>query len=96
MYQPFLSQLLSIGKITNTLKCRAIFSPNKVIFQDVLTMKMIGEGVFINGLYYLCKDACFPQVFQAQSKSIDENQLWHKRLAHPSDVVLSKLFPFFL
>ena len=95
LYVPtFPFQLLSIGKLTNTLNCRAIFSPEKVIFQDVLTMKMIGEWVFINGLYYLCKDACFPKVFQAQSKSIDENQLWHKRLAHPSDVVLSKLFPF--
>ncbi|KAM2954379.1 hypothetical protein FF1_032665 [Malus domestica] len=56
--------------------------------QDVLTMKMIGEGVFINGLYYLCKNACFTQALQAQSKSIDENQLWHRRLAHPSELVL--------
>ncbi|XP_070667803.1 uncharacterized protein [Malus domestica] len=51
--------------------------------QDVLTMKMIGQGVFINGLYYLCKNAYFTQALQAQSKSIDENQLWHRRLAHP-------------
>ncbi|TQE10416.1 hypothetical protein C1H46_004013 [Malus baccata] len=63
------------------------------MFQDVLTMKMIGEGVFINGLYYLCKNACFTQALQAQLKSIDENQLWHRRLAHPSELVLSKLFP---
>ena len=93
LYVPsFPFQLLSIGKITKTFNYRAIFSPNHVLFQDVLTMKMIGKGVFINGLYYLCKNSSFTRALQVQLKSIDENQLWHRRLAHPFEFVLSKLF----
>ena len=44
IYLPsFPFQLLSLGKITNSLNCHAIFSPNKVIFQDIITNKMISE-----------------------------------------------------
>ena len=54
LYVPaFPFQLLSIEKITKTLNCLAIFSPKDVIFQDLVTGKTIGEGFFLNGLYYL-------------------------------------------
>lgn len=49
----FNSNLLSINKITWDLNCNVIFSPNKVIFQDQVTQKTIGEGKLENGLYYL-------------------------------------------
>ena len=49
-------QPLSIGKITKTLDCLVIFSPHNVMFQDRVTQKKIGEGFFLNGLYYLSKE----------------------------------------
>ncbi|KAM2064745.1 hypothetical protein ACFX16_028106 [Malus domestica] len=56
LYVPsFPFQLLSIGKITTTLDCLAIFSPHNVVFQDRVTRKKIGEGFLSNGLYYLSK-----------------------------------------
>ena len=53
LYVPsFPFQLLSIGKITRTLNCRAIFDSQQVLFQDLATKKTIGEGFFFKGLYY--------------------------------------------
>ena len=46
-------QLLSVGKITNSLNCDVIFSLSSVIFQDRKTKKMIGEGIYSDGLYLL-------------------------------------------
>ncbi|XP_070672553.1 uncharacterized protein [Malus domestica] len=60
LYVPsFPFQLLSIGKITKTLDRLAIFSPHTVVFQDRVTQKKIGEGFFLNGLYYLSKESNF-------------------------------------
>ena len=96
LYVPsFPFQLLSVGKITNSLNCHAMFSPNKVIFQDIITKKMIGEGSLLNDLYYLCKISVMLRAFQAEPKYFEHQQLWHQRLAHPSELVLSKLFPMF-
>ena len=92
LYVPsFPFQLLSVGKITNTLNCLAIFSPHNVIFQDCLTKKTIGEGFYLDGLYYISKSS--PGGFQAKSNPSQDSQLWHQRLAHPSQPVLSSLFP---
>ncbi|KAI5336207.1 hypothetical protein L3X38_015473 [Prunus dulcis] len=44
LYVPsFPFQLLSVGRITNSLNCRAIFSPHNVVFQDLAIKKLIGE-----------------------------------------------------
>ncbi|KAM2882470.1 hypothetical protein COP2_015447 [Malus domestica] len=94
LYVPsFPFQLLSIGKITHTLNCLAIFSPHTVVFQDRVTQKKIGEGFFLNGLYYLSKE--FNRVKEpiANLSHVQKHQLWHQRLAHPFDPVMSKLFP---
>ena len=45
-------KLLSIRQFTYTLKGTATFSPTNVVFQDCITKKMIGEGFFLNGLYF--------------------------------------------
>ena len=55
---------------------------------------MIGEGFLPNGLYYLCKNYVMPRAFQAGPKFF-KHQLWHRKFAHPSELVLSKLFPMF-
>jgi len=50
LYVPsFPCQLLSIGKITGTLNYRVIFDSQQVLFQNLATKKMIGEGSFSKG-----------------------------------------------
>ena len=94
LYIPsFPFKLLSVGTITKSLNCLAIFSPHDVIFQDITTKKMIGKGFYLNGLYYLAKDTKDPKVFQVSSSVSQDQQLWHQRLAHPSEKVMSFLFP---
>ena len=96
LYVPsFPFQLLSIGKITTTLDCLAIFSPHNVVFQDRVTRKKIGEGFLLNGLYYLSKKFKLIKHPIASLSLLQEYQLWHLRLAHPSEPVMTKLFPNF-
>lgn len=53
LYVPsFPFQLLTVHKLTSSLKCEAIFTPNKVILQDLVTKARIGEGFHLHGLYY--------------------------------------------
>lgn len=93
LYVPsFTFKLMSVGRITNSLKCLVIFYPDKVIFHDLATKEQIGEGFYLNGLYYLSKDFRVPQVHLSLTQ---ERHLWHQHLAHPSDHVLSSLFPNF-
>jgi hypothetical protein len=47
------SNLLSIRKHTNELNCKLIFSSTNVIFQELISKKVIGEGLMKNRLYYL-------------------------------------------
>ena len=83
LYVPsFPFQLLSVGKITNTLNCLVIFSPQSVIFQDCITKKTIGEGFYLDGLYYISKNS--PSGFQVKSIPNQDNFLWHQCLARPS------------
>eukprot|EP00257_Ricinus_communis_P015141 XP_015572994.1 uncharacterized protein LOC107261023 [Ricinus communis] len=86
----FKSNLLSVGKITRYLNCNVIFSPSSVMFQDRITGKMIGEGYCKNGLYYL-QDPI--RQCLASMNPVDQGMLMHRRLGHPSDPVLDKLFP---
>jgi hypothetical protein len=45
--------LFSVSKITFTLNCEVIYISSRVMFQDLVTKKMIGEGYFLHGLYYV-------------------------------------------
>jgi hypothetical protein len=57
LYVPsFPFQLLLVSKLTSIFNCVVIFSHHRVIFQDRLTKKMIGEGFFLHGLYYFFQD----------------------------------------
>jgi hypothetical protein len=83
------SNLLSIGKLSKELNCKTIFSTDNVFFQDLKTKKMIGEGSFQNGLYILN----IPK-FGFHSKNQELGDLWHKRICHPSDRILKRVFIF--
>jgi Integrase core domain/gag-polypeptide of LTR copia-type len=82
------SNLLSVSKCTNNWNCNIIFTPQKVLFQDRNSGKMIGEGKLSEGLYVVDS---IPSVMAAiNSRSISPN-LWHNRLGHPSDYVIKLL-----
>ncbi|GJY64728.1 retrovirus-related pol polyprotein from transposon RE2 [Tanacetum coccineum] len=86
LYVPsFPFQLLSVKKLTSSLNCQALFTPSKVIFQDPVTKRMIGEGFLINGLYYFFPDHKISQGFQAYISPNNEHILWHCRVGHPSE-----------
>lgn len=66
--------------------------PQNVIFQDLVTKKSIGEGLYFNGLYYMSKDFKISKGFQASSSLAQDHYLWDQHLAHPSKFDLSTLF----
>lgn len=84
----FPTQLLSVGRITNSLNCNVIFSPTSVTFQDRTSGKKIGEGVYSHGLYLFQ-----PSSTACHTSSQLESNVLHQRLGHPSKRVLSSLFP---
>ena len=93
LYVPsFPFQLLSVQRLTTSLNCDVIFTPFKVFFQDHYTKQKIGEGFHLNGLYFFC-DSEVPKGLQAFYSPINDHRLWHFRLAHASDSVISKIKP---
>ncbi|XP_011620466.1 uncharacterized protein LOC105420045 [Amborella trichopoda] len=85
----FPSNFLSVSKITYDLNCNVIFSPHSVVFQDRATGKMIGEGHASHALYLINQ-----QNKALESKgSLNNGNLWHSRIGHPSNNVLRILFP---
>jgi hypothetical protein len=92
LYIPFFPfHLLSVSKLISTFNCDVIFTHHEVIFQDQLTKKIIGEDFFLHSLYYFSHDNRVSKGFQASFKTLYEPLLWHCRLAHLSDFVLSKI-----
>lgn len=92
MFLPFHSSYCQFQKLTTSLNCEVIFTPFKVIFQDLVSKKMIGEGFHLNGLYYF-SDSGISKGFKVVSSPINEHLLWHRRLAHPSESIFSKINP---
>jgi hypothetical protein len=66
-------QLLFVSKITSTLNCEVIFTPFKVVFPDLVTKKMIGEGFFLYGLYYISYKSFVFTGFQTTTNPSHEN-----------------------
>jgi hypothetical protein len=84
------SNLLSIQKVTNELNCKLIFSSTNVIFQELISKKVIGEGLMENGLYYLDHKKLNLNIRREDQLST----LWHRRIGHPSDKCSKKIFDF--
>jgi Reverse transcriptase (RNA-dependent DNA polymerase)/Integrase core domain/gag-polypeptide of LTR copia-type/GAG-pre-integrase domain len=84
------ANLLSISKCTNQLGCNVIFTPQRVVFQDRSSGKTIGEGSLKDGLYVLESNQ-----MALSTQDTSNSELWHKRLGHPSTLVLKNLnLPF--
>ncbi|CAL9005654.1 unnamed protein product [Prunus brigantina] len=91
--------LLSVGRLLDTLNASATFYPTHCSFQDLKTHEMIGHGKRIGGLYYLTLPSAPIRdrvVNTVQSCSVKDKQqiwLWHHHLGHPSFGYLKRLFP---
>ena len=90
--------LLSIGKLLNTLYCSAHFYPTYYYFQDVQTLKIIGRGKRIRGLYILSMEDTVTsgsnnhQVLSAKLDDKHQVWLWHRYLGHLSFSYMKHLF----
>ena len=61
--------LMSISKLTQSLRCSVIFFPDFCVFQDLATRKMIGLGKEIGGLYLFKPPTSHPiKAFLAHNK----------------------------
>ncbi|CAL2252489.1 unnamed protein product [Prunus armeniaca] len=92
--------LLSVGRLLDTLNVSATFYSTHCSFQDLKTHETIGHGKQIEGLYYLTLPStldCDRVVNIVQSCNVkDKHQiwLWHHRLGHPSKHMFSYLLRY--
>ncbi|KAI5338139.1 hypothetical protein L3X38_017410 [Prunus dulcis] len=90
--------LLSVGRLLDTLNASATFYPTHCSFQDLKTCETIGHGKRIGGLYYLTlpsapvRDRVIHTVQSCNVKDKQQLWLWHRRLGHPSFGYLKRLF----
>ncbi|CAB4303479.1 unnamed protein product [Prunus armeniaca] len=61
------------NKITNLYDFEKMTKPS----QDLVTKKTIGEGFYLNGLYYLSKDFQNRKGFHVESNLAQDQHLWH-------------------
>uniref|UniRef100_A0A2N9GGL3 Integrase catalytic domain-containing protein n=1 Tax=Fagus sylvatica TaxID=28930 RepID=A0A2N9GGL3_FAGSY len=76
------------------------FDANKLLIQDLPTGRVLYKGLSRNGVYPIHSSNLFTSAFNktacaasAYSFSAPIWQLWHSRLGHPSNKVLSSIFP---
>ncbi|BFG29747.1 hypothetical protein CerSpe_160210 [Prunus speciosa] len=91
--------LLSVGRLLDTLNASATFYSTHCVFQDLRTHEKIGHGKRIGGLYYLqlpaaaVRDCVANKALSGSVKDKQQLWLWHRRLGHPSFGYLRHLFP---
>ena len=91
--------LLSVGRLLDTLNASATFYSTHYFFQDLKTHEKIGHGKRIGGLYHLQLQVaaiCRCVANKVQGGSVKDKQqlwLWHRRLGHPSFGYFKHLFP---
>uniref|UniRef100_A0A2N9J9M1 Integrase catalytic domain-containing protein n=1 Tax=Fagus sylvatica TaxID=28930 RepID=A0A2N9J9M1_FAGSY len=92
------SNLLSVHKLCLHNNCSCHFDANKLLIQDLPTGRVLYKGLSRNGVYPIHSSNLFTSAFNktacaASSFSAPIWQLWHSRLGHPSNKVLSSIFP---
>ena len=87
----FSFNLISMSKLTRTLKCYISFFLGFCLFQDLMTKQIIGRGCESGGLYILDYPVSRPVACSGVTKPFET----HCRLGHPSLPLLKKLCPQF-
>ena len=86
LYIPeFTFNLISITKLTNSLSCQLIFSPNHCLIQERHSLKTIGSAEVRDGLYMLTS-SCKSHVpcSLVNNVVVTAANAWHFRLGHLS------------
>ncbi|XP_075077359.1 uncharacterized protein LOC142164086 [Nicotiana tabacum] len=79
-----------MSKLTKELLCKVIFFPNFGVFQGLYNGKVMGIGRESSGLYILHREFK-PTIGAAVAGGVDEAELWHLRLGHPSTVAMQHI-----
>uniref|UniRef100_A0A2N9G021 Integrase catalytic domain-containing protein n=1 Tax=Fagus sylvatica TaxID=28930 RepID=A0A2N9G021_FAGSY len=92
------SNLLSVHKLCLHNHCSCYFDSNQLLIQDLPTGRLLYKGLSKNGVYPIHSSTFFNSASNktactAHSVSAHKWQLWHSRLGHPSNKVLSNVFP---
>ena len=87
----FSFNLMSVSKLTQTLKCSISFFSDFCLFQDLMTKQIISRGRESGGLYILDHAVLKPIACSGVTKPLET----HFRLGHPSLPLLKKLCPQF-
>jgi len=88
LYIPnFHYNLISVAQLIRELRCIVIFTDELCVIQDRTSRSLIGVGELRGGVY------CFNEVATGKvlANAMDAHALWHSRLGHPSNRVLSLL-----
>ncbi|KAJ0535693.1 putative RNA-directed DNA polymerase [Helianthus annuus] len=80
--------LLSVYKLSKDNQITVVFNENNCLLQDSKSRRVLVIGKQDNGLYFVNKggnsvNLCF--------NSLNNSNLWHSRLGHPADQILSVL-----
>ncbi|KAL2247193.1 UNVERIFIED_CONTAM: Retrovirus-related Pol polyprotein from transposon RE1 [Sesamum indicum] len=97
----FQHNLLSVSQLCNSLPVRFSFTNSLCLLQDLKTEEVLAIGKRIGKLYYLDSHS-FTSAVQSSHLNIaseslqfssdnDTYTLWHKRLSHPSENVLTHI-----
>ncbi|KAF7810456.1 retrovirus-related Pol polyprotein from transposon TNT 1-94 [Senna tora] len=93
--------LISVNKLAIDSGLICLFNANKCVVQDPLNKEIVAVGVTEKNLYFLNKKDFVTQENkhvlglksdEQNNKHLDKSLLWHERLGHPSNTVLSKLY----
>ena len=92
LYIPdFTCTLISVSKLLKQTGCIAVFTDTLCFLQDRFTRTLIGAGEERDGLYYFLGVTVARANKTGQKTSSSSSALWHRRLGHPTNKVLSSL-----
>lgn len=80
--------LISVSKLAKELNCLVTFVDELCVTQDRNSRTLIGAGEQRDGVYFF---RAVPRARASKVTGVDEQELWHRRLGHPSRKLLSFL-----
>jgi hypothetical protein len=82
LYVPELNcNLISISQLSDESNCNVQFTTNLCAIQDRTSKMLIGAGERRDGLYFFRE---VPKVKACRVEGMNQLEVWHKRLGHPS------------
>lgn len=87
LFVPILNcTLISVSKTLHDLDCTVTFTNNLCVIQDRASRTLIGAGELCGWVYQF---RAMMSVRANKVDGVDELELWHRRLGHPSRQILS-------